>query len=125
MENIIGKRIAFLRKKLNLTQNEFGDKLKVTGAAVSAMELGKSNVTGQTISAICNKFQVSEDWLLYGKGDMYTLDGNLSSGEELLLEIYRQLTPEMKDVIFEHVKNLAEAEKQKKEKENARNQSEG
>ena len=118
MENIIGKRIAFLRKKLNLTQNEFGDKLKVTGAAVSAMELGKSNVTGQTISAICNKFQVSEDWLLYGKGDMYTLDGNLSSGEELLLEIYRQLTPEMKDVIFEHVKTLAEAEKRKKEKEN-------
>ncbi len=31
------------------------------------------------------------------------------------LELYEQLTPEMQDVIFEHVKTLAEAEKRQRQ----------
>lgn len=40
--NIIGKNIAYLRKKKKLTQQELGDKLHVTDKAVSKWERGLS-----------------------------------------------------------------------------------
>lgn len=115
MNDSINTRVALLRKKLNLTQSQFAEKIGLKFSAISMIELGKTPVTEVNIKAICYAFSVREDWLRFGSGEMFDIDEAQDADERILLEIFRQLTPEMQDVIFEHVKTLAEAEKRQRQ----------
>lgn len=63
-------RIKELRKYLGLTLEEFGKRLGVTKAAISNIENGNRNVTDQMIISICREFDVNEEWIRYGNGEM-------------------------------------------------------
>ena len=62
-----GKKIRELRKKSNLTQKEFADKLGVTYQAVSKWENGKNMPDITLIKEISNIFKVDIEELLTGK----------------------------------------------------------
>ncbi len=64
-------RIWTIRKTLNLSQETFGNRLGVTGAAISRIEKGERSVTEQMILAICREFNVNEDWFRTGKGNIF------------------------------------------------------
>lgn len=64
-------RIKTIRKELNLTQQQFADKLGVRRNTVAQWETGVNQITEQTIKAICTLFDVSEDWLKEGTGDIF------------------------------------------------------
>lgn len=66
----IGERIKEVRKSSGLTQADFGKQVKITGASVSMIEKGINNPSDQTITLICSRFHVSEDWLRTGAGEM-------------------------------------------------------
>lgn len=67
----MGERILKLREMFKMSQESFGEKLGITRAAVSKIELGKSNLTESNIKLICREFGVSEEWLRTGEGDMF------------------------------------------------------
>ena len=67
----IGMRIRQVRKADSLTLTEFGNKIGITAASVSAFELGKTNPSDQTIHSICREFKVNEIWLRSGEGEMF------------------------------------------------------
>lgn len=80
-----GERIKTLRKALDLTLEKFGDRLGVTKVAISNIENGKRSVTEQMLKAICREFNVNEDWLRDGVGEMFKQrDGSFT---ELLSEL--------------------------------------
>lgn len=80
-----GERIKVLRKALDLTLEKFGDRLGVTKVAISNIENGKRSVTEQMLKAICREFNVNEDWLRDGVGEMFKQrDGSFT---ELLSEL--------------------------------------
>ncbi len=64
-------RLKNLRKYLKLSQEEFGAKLGVTGAAISRIESGANILTEQNIRIIVREFNVSETWLRTGEGEMF------------------------------------------------------
>ena len=64
-------RIKKLRKDLDLTQREFGDRIGIKGNSIANYELGRNEPIDAVISLICREFNVSEEWLRYGTGDMY------------------------------------------------------
>lgn len=68
----ISDRIKHIRKSKGLTQEEFGNAIKISASAVSQLEKGKINPTDQTIELIVQKFQVSDEWLRGGAGEMFT-----------------------------------------------------
>ena len=69
----INERIRHLRKdELDLTQSEFASKLGLKQAGVSAIERDSVAVTDRTIKAICMVFNVREEWLRTGEGEMYS-----------------------------------------------------
>ncbi|HBF65889.1 MAG TPA: XRE family transcriptional regulator [Clostridium sp.] len=70
----MNSRLKELRKSLNLTQKQFGDVLGITNSAISDIEKGKASLTDRNISLICEKLNVNEEWLRYGKGDIYRFD---------------------------------------------------
>lgn len=67
----LNKRIYELRSALNLSQEVFGAKIGVTRSAVSNYESGGRNITDRTILIICSEFNVNEEWLKYGNGEMF------------------------------------------------------
>mgnify|MGYP000245307194 FL=1 len=67
----IGERIRILRKQLGLTQTEFAEKICITQSHLASNETGKRQVTDRTIQLVCNEFDVNEQWLRTGEGDMF------------------------------------------------------
>lgn len=64
-------RLKALRSSLGMTMDEFGKKLGVTRSAVSNLENGHRDLTNQMIISICREFNVSEEWLRTGCGEMF------------------------------------------------------
>lgn len=67
----MNERIKILRKELGLTQIEFGKKLGVTRSVITNIEFNKTTPKPLFIDLLCREFNVNEEWIRYGKGDMY------------------------------------------------------
>lgn len=64
-------RIKKLRKHFDLTQQEFADRLSVKRGAIANYEIGRNEPTDSVISLICREFNVNEEWLRNGTGEMF------------------------------------------------------
>lgn len=67
----MNNRIKELRKALNLTLEKFGNRLGVSKTAINKLEKGENNVTDQMFKSICREFNVNEEWLRNGTGEMF------------------------------------------------------
>ncbi len=67
-----GERIKKLRKDLDLTQQKFGERLGIKGNTVAQYELGRNEPIDAVLSLICKEFNVNEDWLRTGVGNIFT-----------------------------------------------------
>lgn len=65
------ERVREIRKYHDLTLEKFGNKLGVGKTAISNIENGNRNLTDQMILSICREFDVSEEWLRSGNGEMF------------------------------------------------------
>lgn len=65
-------RIRALRKdNLHLTQESFGAPLGLTRANIANIEAGRISVTDRVVISICEKYNVNEEWLRYGRGEIF------------------------------------------------------
>ena len=67
----ISERIRILRKKLDMTQQEFAEQLGVKRNTVGQWECGINALTKQVIISICRNFDVNECWLRTGTGEIF------------------------------------------------------
>lgn len=67
----MNERIRSLRRHLDLTQQEFADRLSVKRGAIANYEVGRNYPTDSVISLICREFNVNEEWLRNGTGEMF------------------------------------------------------
>ena len=75
-------RIKALRKELGLSGEKFGERIGVKKAAISKIESGVVGLSDSNILAICREFNVNEEWLRSGTGEMFkdmTLDEEIIS----------------------------------------------
>ena len=116
----IGERIKELRKSFNLTLEEFGKKLGVGKTAISKLEKSERNLTDQMALSICREFNVLEEWLRDGTGDMFEpaaldeLDAlakeyGLSEGEKILIEHYVKLDESSRRAVIDFIIDTASA----------------
>lgn len=64
-------RIKALRKELHLNQTAFGEKIGIKQGTVAGYENGSRQPIDAVISAICREWNVSEEWLREGTGEMF------------------------------------------------------
>lgn len=76
----MNERIKELRKTLGLTLDKFGDRIGVGKTAISKIENGDRSVTDQMFKSICREFNVREEWLRSGNGEMFV---QMSRDEEI------------------------------------------
>ena len=67
----MNERVKELRKALGLTLDKFGDRIGVGKSAISKIERGENGVSDQMLKSICREFNVNENWLRTGEGDMF------------------------------------------------------
>ena len=67
----MNQRLKGLRQQFGLTQEEFADRLGVKRSAISNYEIGRNEPIDAVISLICREFNVSEQWLRTGEGEMF------------------------------------------------------
>lgn len=67
----VNERIKKLRKTLDLTQQEFADKIGVKQNTVAQYEIGRNIPIDSVVFLICKEFNVREEWLRTGEGDMF------------------------------------------------------
>jgi transcriptional regulator with XRE-family HTH domain len=67
----MGERIRLLRKVLNLTQQEFADRIGVKRNTIAQYEIGRNEPIDSILSLICREFDVNEEWLRTGSGEMF------------------------------------------------------
>lgn len=91
----MNERIKELRTALGLSAEKFGAKIGVTRSAISKMELGVCNISEQSVISICREFNVNQEWLRNGTGEMF----NSLSQEEELAYIVGQALPQADDYV--------------------------
>lgn len=113
----MNERFYLLRKALKLSQEAFGKRIKISGAALSRIENGVNNASQQTVDLICREFGVNEEWLVNGNGDMFTASTDdtiaavcekhkFSAIERKMLETYVALEPKYREGVLQYVENL-------------------
>lgn len=64
-------RIRQLRKELGLNQTDFGEKIGVKQGSVAGYESGARTPIDAVVNSICREFNVNEEWLRTGNGEMF------------------------------------------------------
>lgn len=64
-------RIKKIRKELDLTQQKFADRIGMKQNTIAQYEMGRTIPSDAIIFSICREFNVSEEWLRTGQGDIF------------------------------------------------------
>ena len=90
------ERITKIRLALKLTQKDFGSKIGLKPSTISDLERNRCGIIERAIISICSRFNVNEDWLRSGEGEMF-----ISSNKyEEFFEIYKNLDPALQDYLL-------------------------
>lgn len=84
----MNERIKELRVTLGLTQETFAKRLGIKRNTIGNYETGNRVPSDQSIFSICREFNVNEEWLRNGTGEMFN---TLSQDEEVAYIVGRAL----------------------------------
>ena len=122
----MNERIKKLRKELKLTQQEFSDKLHIKRNTLANYEIGRNEPIDAVVALICKTYNVNEEWLRSGEGDMFLelpeedeeaayvselledSDNDLYKLIKEIMQTYHDLTPKSKEVIRDFSATLRE-----------------
>lgn len=112
------ERIKKLRKALDLTQREFAERIGSSQNVLANYESGRRNPSNAVINNICKEFNINEEWLRYGTGEMFkpapcdaldslARDYGLSHGDYILIEKFIGMKPQSRRVIVDFIMEVA------------------
>lgn len=113
------ERIKKLRKALDLTQQEFADRIGIKRNTIANYETGRNNPVDSIISLICREFNVDENWLRTGNGNMFRQDSqsvldrmadeySLTHRERAVISSFLELSAGDRAAVMRYVDNLVD-----------------
>lgn len=126
-DELMNERIKELRKALKLTQQEFADRLNIKRGAIANYEVGRNEPIDAVISLICKEFNVNEEWLRDGTGEMFRSEeensivakATMLLGEkdplfEAFIDTYSKLTPKNRELLYHFMTDFSQSLADKK-----------
>ena len=104
----IQDRLVTVREALGLTQRDFCKGIYVSQSYYAHLENGNRPINDRIIALICSQYGVNRDFLLTGKGELFTADLPDIQLQQLL-EVFNELEKPFKDYIVLQIKQLMEA----------------
>ena len=112
----MNERLKKLRKKLDITQQEFADRIGIKRNSFANYETGRNKPIDAIIKSICREFNVNEEWLRTGIGEMfieedffslddYAKSNNLTDIEKKLILGFMKLDPKVREAVYSVFKN--------------------
>lgn len=98
----MNERIKQLRKSLKMNQTDFGNKVGIKQTTVAGYENGIRTPTDAVILSICREFDINEEWLRTGKGEMKLI----ASEEEEFAKYIALLLKDKEDFIAQKIKRF-------------------
>lgn len=106
-------RIKKIRRQLDLTQQEFAERIGIKRNTIANYETGRNDPVDSVISLICREFDVNEEWLRTGEGEMLNpkpsdiLDQlackyKLFSFDYVMIEKFLAMPPDMRRAIYDY-----------------------
>lgn len=116
---LIGERIRILRKEVGLNQTEFGERIGLKQSSLGQIEIGTRAVTDRTILLLCQAFNVSEEWLRNGTGEMFlaldssaldelTREYNLDDTQQMIIESLVRMNDLERRALKSFIRNLVD-----------------
>jgi transcriptional regulator with XRE-family HTH domain len=102
----MNKRIRKIRESLELSQQEFANRINLKGNSIYLIEAGKRNPSDRTIKDICAVFNVNESWLRSGIGNMFLV--KISEKLQTVIDLYDSFSPELQDFVVDQMRRLNE-----------------
>lgn len=85
--DIVKTRIRQIRKNADLTQEAFAQRLGIKRNTVTTYETTNKIPMDSIITSICREFNVNEEWLRTGQGEMYCLSDSDDDFQAVMEEI--------------------------------------
>lgn len=112
---MIKERLKSIRKQFRLSQSALGESIGVSRDVISNIESGRVEMKDHIIKLICSEFNVNEQWLRTGEGEVFNTEEKFSLDKfaqqrqmsELELDILRayfELDPEIRQHLLKHFK---------------------
>lgn len=88
----INKRLMELRKTLGISRREFGEKIGATDSVIKNLEYNYTEPKEYALSQICAIYNVNEDWLRTGEGEMFREKTKEEEIEEIFGDVLKDDT---------------------------------
>ena len=126
------ERLKELRNYLGMSQKEFAKSLSLGQSTWAMIEVGKRELNDRHVKLICTIYNVSEEWLRYGEGEMIIERSEEEEIAELvydlmdpkddafyiavveLLHTYKELSPQSQQIIKETAAKFLDNYKKRK-----------
>ena len=113
------ERIKQIRNELNLTQQEFADKIGVRRSTVANYEIGRNEPIDSVINLICREYNINESWLRTGEGEMFVpapasemeilaQKYGLSDVDQIIVKRFVSLPEKEREVLRAYILQVAE-----------------
>lgn len=106
---IIAERMKRVRKILKLNQKDFAKMIGLNQTSLSMIEIGCNTLTDKNIKLICATFNVREEWMKEGAGEIF----NDSPYVKELCDILGSLNPDAQKSLLIIAKELLKLEQRR------------
>ena len=112
----MNERIKKLRRTLDLTQQEFADKIGIKRNSLANYETGRNTPIDAIVVSICREFNVNEEWLRNGIGEMFLPTDRNADIARLTKQLLDEESDSFKNRLISILSNLSVEEWQYLEK---------
>lgn len=116
----IFERLKYIRKTLNLTQTKFAKEIGLSQTSLGMIEIGDRKVQDRHIKTICSLFNIDENWLRTGKGEMFVKvedsifkqlseKYNLNEKDVSFIKHYLNMSPQNRQCLLNMILDVANA----------------
>lgn len=109
----VNQRIKQAREALNLSQIQFSRVISLSSGYLAGVETERRKVNGRIIKLICSSFDVNENWLKLGEGEMFAQEPDKAFTK--LVSLYKELDPKFQKYILKQIDLLLEMQDKESE----------
>ena len=93
--NQVGKRLRRIRSQMEMTREQFAEQVGISPQFLAEIETGKKGMSTETLFKICNRFNLSADYILMGKTSSAQLSDPVQATLNHFPKPYIELTEEI------------------------------